>query len=135
MKNLVFYILLFISFSLYYTTKIHILDLSLKKRKLVGDIQGNANSTFTKVCEKVMGTYNFMGRNGLDIYKYCKGDFELLGKNNTMVRQNSPFCFSNLNAFFCKYQVIELKKKKTMYKPRTCADLGRINEHASSKEI
>ena len=123
MNNFLFYILLLISLSLYYATQIHILDLNRKKRKLVGDIQGNANSTFTKVCEKVMGSYNFMGRKGLDIYKYCKKEgYELLGKNNTLIRQNSPFCFSNLNAFFCKYQIIELKSKKTNFKPRTCAD-------------
>lgn len=70
-----------------------------------------------------MRTYNFMGRNGLDIYKYCKkGGYELLGKNNTLVRQNNPFCFNNLEGFFCKYEVIEIKRKKNVYKPRTCAD-------------
>ena len=121
MTNLMFYILLIISIPLYYTTQIHILDLSKEKRKLVGDVQGNANSLFSKVCRKVMGTYNFMGKNGLDIYKYC-GNYPLLGKNNTLIRQHNPFCFNNLEGFFCKYQVIELKRKKNMYKPRTCAD-------------
>jgi hypothetical protein len=70
-----------------------------------------------------MGSYNFMGKNGLDIYKYCKkSGFELLGKNNTLIRQDSPFCFNNLEAFFCKYQVTEIKRKRNSYKPRTCAD-------------
>lgn len=123
MINFVFYVLLFISFSLSMNTEIHILDLKQGKRKLVGDIQGNVNSTFSKVCKKVLGTYNFIGRNGMDIYKYChKGGFELLGQNNTLIKQNNPFCFNNLNAFFCQYEVKEIKQKKNFYKPRTCAD-------------
>jgi|LauGreDrversion4_2_1035121.scaffolds.fasta_scaffold803419_2 hypothetical protein len=123
MTNNLFYIFLIFSISLNYTVQIHILDLNKAKRKLVGDVQGNPNSIFTKVCEGVMESYNFMGRNGLDIYKYCKqGAYELLGKNNTLIHQNSPFCFNNLENFFCKYKVIEIKRKKNMWKPRTCAN-------------
>jgi len=63
-----------------------------------------------------------MGRKGLDIYKYCENKFELLGRNNTLIQEHSPFCINNINEFFCKYEVTELKRKSYRKAPRTCAD-------------
>jgi len=31
--------------------------------------------------------------------------YELLSQNSTQIRDNNPFCFNNLNAFFCEYEI------------------------------
>ena len=79
-----------------------------KHRKLA-----NNDSQFSKVCNNIFTTYQYMGDKSLDIYKGCKDQHELLGKTDTEMIKSRPFCFDGIDQFFCNYKIeTTIKKEK-----------------------
>ena len=87
--------------------KINIISLKPNKTIEYHDIRIKKNSTYSKVCEKVLDSFDFIGKDGMDLYRYCEGKYDLLGINNTLIKKDIPFCFTNLNNFYCKYHIKE----------------------------
>jgi hypothetical protein len=110
---LIFYILSI--FTIYFCSnlEIHILnaDYNPKKerlkqhRKFMENLSKSDDSQFSKVCNNVFKTYQYMGEKSLGVYKWCQGDLELLGKSDKDMIKTRPFCFDAIDQFFCNHKI------------------------------
>ena len=113
--NINLFFVIFISLSQIKTIeidKINIINLKVNKTIEYQEITIKKNSTYSKVCEKVLDSFDFIGKDGMDLYRFCEGKYDLLGSNNSLIQKDIPFCFTNLNEFYCKVHIKENKKEK-----------------------
>ena len=90
---------------------IHIVTNRNDENTYINRINGNKNSIFSQVCQKILKTYHFIGNQGMDLYKYCSNEYELLSLNSNQIKKNNPFCLKNLNSFYCEYSIVESTKE------------------------
>lgn len=55
------------------------------------------------ICKNILFTYKLLGDSSFNIYKYCQNNFEMLGANSEIIKNNNPYCFSFINRYFCAY--------------------------------
>jgi hypothetical protein len=113
MSSDLFFFLLVISFSLINAIefqKINIISLKQNKTLEYQDVKIKKNSLFSQICNKVLDSYDFIGKDGMNLYEGCDGKYDLLAKNNSKIQTDNPMCFNNLDAFFCKIHVKENPK-------------------------
>ena len=65
-----------------------------------------SNSKFTELCKAVTQTFNYLGKDSLNLYKLCDGKYNLLGKDSKPIMEKKPFCFTGLSNFLCKNKII-----------------------------
>ncbi len=90
--------------------KINIISLNQNKTLQYQDVKIKKNSLFSEICNKVLDSYDFIGKDGMNLYEGCDGKYDLLAKNSSKIQNDNPLCFNNLNAFFCKFHVKENPK-------------------------
>ena len=87
--------------------KVNIISLKENKTLKYKDVKIKKNSLFSSICNKVLDSYDFIGKDGMNLYEGCEGKYDLLGQNNSKIQIDNPMCFNNLNAFYCKFHVKE----------------------------
>lgn len=114
-SNLILILYILSIFTIYFCSnlEIHILnaDYNPKKeklkqhRKFLDSKSKSDDSQFSKVCNSVFKTYQYMGEKSLSIYKGCQEEFELLGKSDKGIIKTRPFCFDAIDQFFCNHKI------------------------------
>lgn len=61
----------------------------------------------SNLCTGILGTSANLGDNPFQIYKYCKGKYDHLSANDTLIQQDQPFCFENLQNFYCLFRIFD----------------------------
>lgn len=95
--------------------KIHIVkqqDLDKNKPRVSYTI-GAADSIYSKVCEKIVETFSYMGKNSMNVYNNCRDKYELLGYLDVEMKKERPFCYDSIEQFFCNYKIINKSDKTT----------------------
>ena len=61
----------------------------------------------SNLCTGILSTSANLGNNPFQIYKYCKGKYEYLSANDTLIQQDQPFCFENIQNFYCLNRIYD----------------------------
>jgi len=88
---------------------IHILHNPIEVPKRRGEIDINKipDSIFTKICKKILNTSENLGKNPFQVYQFCDPKYELFGSNDEIIKNEKPFCFDNLDKFFCNFMIFD----------------------------
>ena len=107
------FIVIIISFS-QLITKIIGLSIVCKQIKPIEfhDYLQNKTSIYSQVCNKLKDSLEFFGTHGMDAYQSCEGKYDLLGNDNSLIKKDSPKCFTNLNDFYCKFHIKHTNREK-----------------------
>jgi len=101
--NLIYFIqvLLLVHFSS--NVKIHIIRNPVDPPRRPGEIDINklSDSKLTKICKNILNTSENLGNNPFQIYNLCEGKYEYFGSNDEIILTNKPFCYENIEKFFC----------------------------------
>jgi hypothetical protein len=61
----------------------------------------------SNLCTGILSTSANLGDNPFQIYKYCEGKYDHLGGNDTLIKQDEPFCYDNLQDFYCLIRIYD----------------------------
>ncbi len=92
-----------------FNVKIHILRNPVEPPKRRGEIDINqlTESKITKICKNILITSENLGDNPFQIYNLCKEKYEFFGSNDDVIIKDKPFCYNNIEKFFCNIKIIE----------------------------
>ncbi len=62
---------------------------------------------FSNICQGILSTSANLGDDPFQLYKYCQGKYDHLGADDNIIKQDKPFCFENLQNFYCYNRIYD----------------------------